>query len=124
MPLFLTAAGIVLLFGAAVLGHRMTVARGQDIPLVFHHRAHGGFNCVTCHHDFLKPVVTPAVHRTCIACHKATPAVASVIHDQFHAFCVGCHLNQQEQNRRAGPVHECRACHVREAGSPGHGHLH
>lgn len=124
LPVFFTAAGIALLFGIMLVAHRMTLAKGQDIPLVFHHHAHGGFSCMTCHHDFLTPVSTPATHRTCIACHKETPEVAPVIRDQFHAFCIGCHLKQQGEDRSAGPVHECRACHAHKADIRAHGHLY
>ncbi|GBQ64265.1 cytochrome c3 family protein [Komagataeibacter swingsii] len=119
----LTVTGLAALFALLVVGHRMTVATGQDIPLVFHHRAHGGYNCVTCHHDFLSPVVTPATHRTCIACHRETPQLAPIIRDQFHDLCEGCHLNLQQQGRQAGPVHECRDCHARRPDIPAHGRL-
>jgi hypothetical protein len=88
----------------------------RKAPVIFSHARHeaGGVACTQCHHDFRgrrnlwrqgQPV------QQCQACHGLAPQARRLdLKNAFHRQCKGCHLQRQQQRRRAGPI-DCRDCH-------------
>lgn len=107
--------GALGLFGVAgyamVDQHAAQVRQRPLLPLNFDHRIHGSVNCLTCHHDYAQKK-TPGDAPTCILCHKATPALATRIEEDFHQLCRGCHLQHSQTLQAGGPVRSCQQCHV------------
>lgn len=94
-------------------GHAALVRERPFLPLDFNHQVHGKVNCLTCHHDYADHSPSaPSGERTCLLCHKKTPALALRIEQDFHALCRDCHLKQVKVIHAAGPVRECQRCHV------------
>lgn len=104
----LTALGYALF-----AGHAELVRERPFLPLNFNHQVHGKVNCLTCHHDYADHSPSPPTgERTCLLCHKMTPALALRIEQDFHTLCRDCHLKQLQMFHAAGPVRECQRCHV------------
>ncbi|KAB0495299.1 cytochrome c3 family protein [Pseudomonas vancouverensis] len=107
--LILTAA----LGYAVVTGHAALVRERPLLPLDFNHQVHGKVSCLTCHHDYADHSPSPpSGERTCLLCHKKSPALALRIEQDFHALCRDCHLQQVRAFHPAGPVRECQRCHA------------
>lgn len=69
-------------------GHAALVRERPFLPLDFNHQVHGKVNCLTCHHDYADHSPSaPSGERTCLLCHKKTPALALRIEQDFHALC-------------------------------------
>ncbi|RWU18861.1 class III cytochrome C family protein [Pseudomonas alkylphenolica] len=98
---------------AVFAGHAQLVRTRPLLPLDFNHQLHGKVNCLTCHHDYADHASSPpSGERTCLLCHKKTPALALRIEQDFHALCRDCHLKQSQVFHAAGPIRECQRCHV------------
>ena len=93
--------------------HATLVQQRPLLPLVFEHQLHGGVNCLACHHDYADRAPSPpSGERSCLLCHKKTPALALRIEKDFHELCRGCHLEQAKRIQRGGPIRECKVCHL------------
>ncbi|MCY1392817.1 hypothetical protein D9M71_76980 [compost metagenome] len=110
--------GLAALIGAGLLAtavhwaHTEQVRKRPLLPINFDHRTHGQVNCLTCHHDYQDKSQAGAADRTCVLCHKQTPALAVRIEADFHSLCRGCHLQQLQRVKASGPVQACRQCHT------------
>ncbi|MGE8066371.1 cytochrome c3 family protein [Pseudomonas sp. NPDC089569] len=94
-------------------GHSEWVRNRPMLPLDFNHQAHGKVNCLTCHHDYSDHSPSaPTGERSCLLCHKKTPALALRIEQDFHTLCRDCHLKEVQVLHAAGPVRECQRCHA------------
>lgn len=107
---------------AAGLGYLLYAAHGQLLrerpllPINFNHQLHGRVNCLTCHHDYADHAPSPPTgERSCVLCHKKTPALALRMEQDFHGLCRDCHLKQVQVIHAAGPVRECQRCHAAPA---------
>ncbi|NUT78013.1 cytochrome c3 family protein [Pseudomonas sp. C1C7] len=108
-----------VLIATAGLGYLLNAGHGQLLqdrpllPLNFNHQLHGKVNCLTCHHDYADHAPSPPTgERSCVLCHKKTPALAQRIEQDFHGLCRDCHLKQVQVFHAAGPVRECQRCHA------------
>lgn len=114
--------GIRLLGSLALLAfisfglHRIHAGLVQErplLPLDFNHQLHGKINCLECHHDYAdRSPSSPTGERGCLLCHKTTPRLALTIERDFHQLCRGCHLEQTKRMHSAGPIRECKLCHL------------
>jgi len=86
------------------------------MPLAFPHEPHASVNCITCHHDYKDQSPSVSGNRTCILCHKQSPALAVRIEADFHQLCQSCHLRRLQAFHASGPVRSCQACHRDTAG--------
>lgn len=94
-------------------GHAELARNRPMLPLDFNHQLHGKVNCLTCHHDYADHAPSaPTGERSCLLCHKKTPALAQRIEQDFHTLCRDCHLKQLQAIHIAGPVRECQRCHA------------
>lgn len=106
----------VIVFLIALLSlnalHTKLVQERALIPIKFNHQKHSTVNCLTCHHDYAdRSPSAPNGERTCLACHKKTPTLASYMEEHFHTFCRDCHLDLANKNEDAGPLRLCSHCH-------------
>lgn len=109
----LASLGLLALLGYGLAqGHAELVRQRPLLPLNFDHGVHGEVNCLTCHHDYAdRSPAPPSGDRTCLFCHKKTPALAPRIEEDFHQLCRGCHLERVQAVHAAGPVRACQQCH-------------
>lgn len=104
------AAGVALSAGAW-FAHRHWQQGRPLMPLAFPHEPHASVNCITCHHDYKDQSPSVSGNRTCILCHKQSPALAVRIEADFHQLCQSCHLERLQAFHASGPVRSCQACH-------------
>lgn len=110
--LFLMISAVALGYGIYA-GHAELVRSRPLLPLDFNHQLHGKVNCLTCHHDYADHAPSaPTGERSCLLCHKKTPALALRIEQDFHTLCRDCHLQQSQAFHATGPIRECQRCHV------------
>jgi hypothetical protein len=77
------------------------------LPVTFAHKTHTTVNCVACHHNY----IDDSGQGLCFNCHKSDPEVASVVEEQFHELCWGCHVEKQALGEDHGPIRQCLDCH-------------
>lgn len=107
----LSVAAVLLLSSGAWFAHEHWQRSRPLMPLAFPHEPHASVNCITCHHDYKEQSPSISGNRTCILCHKQSPALAVRIEADFHQFCQSCHLERLQAFHASGPVRSCQACH-------------
>lgn len=78
------------------------------LPMTFAHVDHPTVSCIDCHHNY----VDDTGNEPCMYCHVTNPEVASLLEDQFHTLCRGCHEDLAADNEAGGPPRQCIACHL------------
>lgn len=78
------------------------------LPMTFAHIDHAIVSCVDCHHNY----VDDTGNEPCMYCHVTDPLVASLLEDQFHTLCRGCHEDRAAAGDAGGPPRQCAACHT------------
>jgi hypothetical protein len=86
----------------AVAGLSLANSAGE---VRFSHPAHGGAQCVDCHH----PLGGNALYQACKDCHRAGAGTLDA-QAALHQTCIGCHKRLLKAGKRA-PSHRCSACH-------------
>lgn len=81
---------------------------GIMLAVNFAHADHIEQNCISCHHNF----VDDSGSGTCFDCHMTDPEVSSIIEDQFHTLCRGCHEEKLLAGEAHGPTRRCISCHI------------
>lgn len=80
------------------------------LPMSFAHLDHVSENCLVCHHNY----VDDTGDNNCMECHVTNQDVWSLLEEQFHEFCRGCHEDKQLLGDDGGPTRVCIDCHVDE----------
>jgi Zn finger protein HypA/HybF involved in hydrogenase expression len=105
---------IILLIMSMLLIKALAAYRQETIisrPLIhvnFEHADHKATQCVMCHHDYLDN----SGSGTCYSCHKLDLEIAHDIEDMFHTLCRDCHIETRMKGETAGPVRQCKSCHL------------
>ncbi len=105
--LVVVLVALAALFGVSVHERSKT---GDLLPISFAHADHRDTNCIACHHDF----ADRTGNGFCIDCHRRDPALGPLIEAQFHALCMGCHVEKRAAGEDAGPTRVCFDCHHAE----------
>lgn len=90
--------------------HGDTIAYQQTmgLPMTFAHADHAQQQCVSCHHNYQDA----SGQGLCLDCHRSNQQIAYQRRHQFHALCMGCHIEQQSVGEPAGPLRSCKDCHT------------
>ena len=81
---------------------------GQRLPMTFAHADHRQQQCVACHHNYQDN----SGQGLCLDCHYTRQTLAWRVEQQFHALCMGCHLEAARNGEAAGPLRRCQLCHT------------
>lgn len=106
-PALLIAALAATLLGFGLWQDRLR-RTAPLLPVTFAHSDHQAVNCATCHHNYLDDTGAGL----CFDCHKTDPRVNALVEQQFHGFCMGCHVDRQRAGEDGGPTRACASCHT------------
>lgn len=81
------------------------------LAMSFTHADHTADQCAVCHHNY----IDDTGNAECMLCHVTDERVAHLLREQFHDFCMGCHIERHQQGELSGPVRRCINCHVFDA---------
>ena len=99
-----------MLFAATEYYPAKHAAQSVVLPMTFAHADHRRQQCVTCHHNYQDDTG----HGLCIDCHRSDPEISSLLREQFHELCMGCHTDTRLKSEHSGPLRSCAHCHTED----------
>lgn len=110
---FILVVGAVIVMGSPVAVEQPDIdhhwrSPKPILPMSFTHVDHVADTCVTCHHNYIDDTGDDE----CMLCHVNDERVAHLLREQFHDFCMGCHVERQLAGEDTGPVRRCIDCHI------------
>ena len=79
-----------------------------NLPMTFAHADHAKQQCIACHHNYQDGTG----QGLCLDCHRTDQEIAFKMRDQFHALCMGCHIEKRAAGESGGPLRSCKDCHT------------
>ena len=110
LTLLLIAALISVMFWTSLQSISKESIQSTLLPMTFAHTDHAEQQCVACHHNYQDDTG----QGLCIICHQTNEKVSSLIEEQFHGLCMGCHTEKRHKNEESGPMRHCASCHTED----------
>ena len=85
-----------------------TISTGASLPMTFAHADHSEQNCLNCHHNYQDNTG----QGLCLDCHRTRISTRTLIRQQFHQLCMGCHTRLTKNGGKSGPLRNCLGCHA------------